>query len=451
MRFVLANHALCGAGGTEVHLVTLGEQLQRLGHEVVLYANEVGPFAAHAARRGLEVFDALRELPERCDVAFTQDGVVAHELASRYPDAVSVFRLCSDVYDFELPPQLAGVVDLIVVLSDRYQRLAAACASDVPVVRLRVPVDLDRIAPPGPIGERPQRAVLLGNYAERQALVSAVWGGLGIDVRRVGGSSQSYDVTAALADADVVVAKARAALDAMACGRAVYVYDTFGGDGWVTPENYAALEADNFAGQAFDRVIDAGALASDLAGYRGDMGMLNRDLVLQHHSARDHAVALLHAIGDRVPGERRDLPLRELARLIALQWSWEQTARELRTMHWSMRERAIEGQRLAADGAASERAAQERAHRAETVAADAVRAGEAERAAANERERETRARLGEAEARIGEAEARLAAEQAAHARETAALRADLEAVRATRAWRAAAAWWRLKRRLRGRS
>jgi hypothetical protein len=57
----------------------------------------------------------------------------------------------------------------------------------------------------------------------------------------------------------------RAALDAMACGRAGYVYEVFGGDGWVTPELYPALEADHFAGLATVRVIGPRELARDLA------------------------------------------------------------------------------------------------------------------------------------------------------------------------------------------
>ena len=128
-----------------------------------------------------------------------------------------------------------------------------------------MPIDIDRLVPLGPLHERPRRAVLLGNYLERDAAVVGAWGAAGVEVARVGGSVQDYDVAAAVADADIVVAKSRAALDAMACGRAVYVFDVFGGDGWVTPERYPGLEADNFAGQATGRVVDAEALARDLA------------------------------------------------------------------------------------------------------------------------------------------------------------------------------------------
>ncbi|HEU0318372.1 MAG TPA: glycosyltransferase, partial [Solirubrobacteraceae bacterium] len=314
MRFVLANRLLDQAGGTEVHLLTLAEQLQRLGHEVCVYSPELGPFTDHVRRRGVDVVGELRALPGDCDAVLSQDALVVYELAERYPAAFHAFRVCGDVLDFQLPPQLDGILDMVVVLSDRYERLVRACAVKAPVVRLRIPIDADRLTPIAPIRRRPERTVLLGNYRDRDELVEEA-GRHGIEVTRIGAREQRYDLEAALAGVDIVVAKGRAALDAMGCGRAVYVFDVFGGDGWVTPAAYAALEADNFAGQATDRVIGVAELERDLAGYDHRMGIANRDLVAQHHGALDHAIAFVNAIGVREPGARSDAPLRELGRL----------------------------------------------------------------------------------------------------------------------------------------
>jgi hypothetical protein len=63
VQFVLGNRVMDGAGGTETHLVTIGDQLLRLGHEVVIYSPQLGPFADHARRRGIDVVDELRRLP----------------------------------------------------------------------------------------------------------------------------------------------------------------------------------------------------------------------------------------------------------------------------------------------------------------------------------------------------------------------------------------------------
>ena len=401
VRFVLGNRLLVNVGGTEVHLAILGEQLRRLGHETVVYSPELGPYADHLRSRGFEVTDALTELPEDCDVVFSQDTLVAYDLVSRYPGARHAFRICGQSHDFQLPPQLAGAVDLVVVLSDRYARIAAASAAGTPVVRLRIPVDPELLAPLGGIRERPRKAVLLGNYPERFELVRSAWGEQGLEVERVGeanDSSQRFDVSSALAGADIVVGKGRAALDGMACGRAVYVFDLFGGDGWVTPELYPALEADQFAGLATGRVIGREELARDLSEYDAAMGAANRDLVLQHHDARTHAVELLEALGEHAPpAERPVSSVREAARLASLQWSWESRAR-------------------ASEGWLGARLAEEQDARALAVHSQAV-----------------------AEERAAELERGLAES-----------RALVEEMRATRAWRLAARYWALKARMRRR-
>ena len=154
-------------------------------------------------------------------------------------------------------------------------------------LRLRIPVDIERLAPVGTIRARPRRAVILGNYPDRVHVVREAWERQGVEVSQVGATQQRFDIAPALESADIVVGKSRAAVDAMACGRAVYVYDTFGGDGWVTPDTYAAMEADHFAGQATDRVIGAEEMARDLADYDRRMG---RSIVISPSSTTALAI-----------------------------------------------------------------------------------------------------------------------------------------------------------------
>jgi len=398
VRFVLANRYMNLAGGTEVHLVTIGAELLRLGHEAVIYSPELGPFADHARERGLEVVDQVDELPLECDVVLAQDGIVVYDLAERYPRAVTVFRVCGDTFDFQSPPQVEGVVDLVVALSERYARLARACAVQVPLARLRIPVDIHRLAPVGTIRARPRRAVILGNYPDRIQVVREAWEPRGIEVSHVGAAQQRFDIAQALESADIVVGKSRAAVDAMACGRAVYVFDTFGGDGWVTPDTYGAMEADHFAGQATDRVIGVEEMARDLTDYDPQMGVANRDLVIQHHSARDHVVELLSALVSPTP-ERPPVALRELARLTALQWSWERFARESQQAQAMLHERLVLAEHASEESASAARAERERAESLEQAAGRA-----------------------------------------------AGMQADLDSIHASRAWRLAARYWRWRDR-----
>jgi hypothetical protein len=408
VRFVLGNRLLVNVGGTEVHLAILGEELERLGHEAVLYAPELGPYAEHLRGRGLTVAGALQELPQDCDVVLSQDTLVAYDLGVRYPGALQVFRVTGESHDFQLPPQLAQAVDLVVVLSERHARIARASGVAAHLLRLRIPVEVDPLSPFTGIRGQPRRAVMLGNYGERFDLVRSAWSEHGIEVERVGQANDSqprFDLAAALAGADIVVAKNRAVLDGMASGRAVYVFDVFGGDGWVTPELYPALEADHFAGLATGRVLGHRELVRDLDEYHAGMGAANRDLIVQHHLARPHVVELLEALKAHGPAAHRPVAAeRELARLARLQWSWEARARELRGSETWLGERLAEEQ---------DARALAQHHRA---------LAEHDRALADER--------------AAELERALAASQAL-----------VEEMRATRAWRLAVRYWALKARL----
>lgn len=326
MEIVLAFNQL-GIGGADQYLITVGEQLERLGHGVTVFAPEQGALDAEAAELGLRVERDSDRLPDECDVVLTQDTGTAYELADRYPLTPQVFRAPTELVDFQLPPQLPSLTAATVVISERVERQVRALATNVRTVRLRLPVDTDRFVALESIGERPRRALLLGNWlrGRRLELLTEAWSNAGIELKHVGlDSSWTPDPTHAIGAADIVVAKGRAAVESMACGRAVYLYDFFGGDGWVTPERYAEMEADNFAGGASGEPVSVERLRRDLDAYSPAMGVANRDLALTHHSARQHAqqlVALFRELGVRetpVAG-----PLEEMARLVRVQWQLE--------------------------------------------------------------------------------------------------------------------------------
>jgi hypothetical protein len=245
-------------------------------------------------------------------------------LAQRYPGTRLVYFAHSDHYDHQLPPLLPDLVTCVVVASDRVARRIRALAVDLPLVRLRHPVDTERFVPGVPIAPRPRRALILSNYlhGERRRALIETWERAGVECVQIGDPTEpALDVLPAIGRADIVVGKARAALEGMSCARAVYVYDQFGGDGWVTPDNYAALEADNFAGLATSRPRTQGSLSADLRAYRPEMGWVNRELIRTHHSARMHAAQLVECL--RGPELRRPdegAPLGEIERLTRSNW-----------------------------------------------------------------------------------------------------------------------------------
>jgi hypothetical protein len=283
------------------YLVTVTEHLERLGHEVRVFSAEPLPSPDELRVVGVE-----RELPLAPDVIYSQDAEAALLLAHLYPLTPQLFAVHGDRDSVWLPPQLAGVVARVVVFDDRTGDNVRAAALAQPLVRLRRPVDLDRIVSRGELPERPTtaRLHLEGVSDYRRGLVQRVLAEARIELDDV---------------ADLVLARGSAVVDALAEGRAVYVYGDDGGDGWVTPERYELLEADGFSGRAEPSATTFELLRAALEDYDPALGPAGRELA-QAHDARIHAHELVAAFDDVKP--RRDpveAPLRELARLVRVE------------------------------------------------------------------------------------------------------------------------------------
>ncbi|MEA2443885.1 MAG: hypothetical protein QOJ12_1177 [Thermoleophilales bacterium] len=386
---MIGTSTLANPAGTESYVLTVARELHRLGHEPCVTADELGPVADIAEGSGIPLARTAGELPASCDAVLAQDAMTAAALAARYPDARVVQVAHSDSFDHQLPLLVDGVVDAVIVMSDRIAARVRALPLDVPVIRLRQPVDTERFVALGPIRERPRRALILSHYLtgpRRRALVDA-WQAAGVECVQVGApGATSVDVVPAIADADIVVGKARAVLEGMSCERAAYVFDDYAGDGWVTPDAYASFEADAFAGFATPAPRTPADLARDLDGYDANMGWLNRELVKAHHAARRHAIELVDVLRGQASPARRPLDgLTEIARLTRANRDAERRALVLQREAVELRERTVAAEwtaerndqlraqagEAAEDARVDAAAWRERAEEAERQAADA--------------------------------------------------------------------------------
>lgn len=331
MRLILATNHL-GLGGSESYLFTVAEELDRLGHEAAIYTPDPGAGVAAARRRGIAVVTDLDETGE-LDASIVQDAGTSHELAGRFGTLPQLFVAHSETFDLQLPPQLDGQVAAAVALNDRVARRLEALVVAPEIVRLRQPIDIERNTVASPLPAVARRALLLSNnpVADRLALIERACADAGLELVRVGGDAgQAEDPRAALAGVEIVIGYGRSVLEAMACGRAAYVYDRYGGDGWVTAGSYPRLEAGGFAGRDPDAVVDLDRMHADLRAYSAAMGPVNRDLVVANHRANVHAQELVELLGGLAspPGTRA--PHAEMARLVRLEWRGQVEVQGLR-------------------------------------------------------------------------------------------------------------------------
>jgi hypothetical protein len=363
MRILFGLHAFEQFAGTETYTVTVAEELQRLGHEVIVHSSTAGPVAEVARKLGIPVIVERDRLPASCDAVLAQDTVSAFQLAGRYPDAVRIMVVHSDYFAIQSPPQIQDVCAAVVVMNDRVRSHVEHLANPLPVVRLRQPVDLRKFGVLSGIPQRAERALVLGHYLRGPAaeVVAEACRAAGLEPRLVGQpTTPTGTPEQAIADVEVVIGLGRCAIEGMAGRRAVYVYGIAGADGWVTEDSYEALEADGFGGLATPTVVDQAKLAADLSEWGPEMGTINRQLANAHHSVAEHAIALVSllretAAGEAPPPSRGD----ELARLVRLEWqTWSRytgalrEAGELREALRSEQRALFEARRSGADALA---------------------------------------------------------------------------------------------------
>ncbi len=232
----------------------------------------------------------------------------------------------SSLFDVQQPPLVPGIVSRVIVLNDRVRRRVEALNLDVEIVRLTQPIDTQRFSPLSTPQDRPGKALVLSTYldgAPRRALEESC-ASAGVELVSLGVGEVDLAPETVMSGVDFVVGRGRAVLEAMSCGRPAYLFDSFGGDGWITHDSYGALEADGFTGQAHDRGLDLARLQADISSYDPDLGRLGRELVLRHHDARQHAHAVLDVLAALGAGHGRVPSLEsELSRQIRLRWSAE--------------------------------------------------------------------------------------------------------------------------------
>jgi hypothetical protein len=340
VRLLLATRQLDGPGGAESYLLTVAEELRRLGHDVTFTATTLGPTAAGATAAGFKAVPADHAVDPAPDAILVQDRALSLKLAQRHPGARQLFVVHGVDHDYELPQPGVDVVCHTVVLNDRHAGRVAALDGAPALTRLRQPIDMRRFNLRGDPADRPRRALILSNNfpPARRAALETAWGAAGVEIAALGRNQAlalegqtASDPREQIAEADVVVGYGRAMLEAMACGRAAFVFAGPGGDGWVTEARYPAMEADGFAGGAFPEVYDTDRLRSVLADYHPELGRTGRDLVRFPHDSREHVAELARLLASApAPGERDADRLRELERMVQMLWQAEGRVATLR-------------------------------------------------------------------------------------------------------------------------
>lgn len=322
MRILFTNNTLLERAGTELFVRDLALALVRLGHEVAAYSMVLGEVAVELEKGNVIVTDRLASLPWSPDVIHGHHHLELMTALLFFRNTPAVFVSHGWIPWVEIPPRHPRIIEYFAV--DNPTREAATREHHIPAELVRILpnfVDLDRFQVRPPLPAKPRRALVLSNYAREETYLqilreACAQAGLELDVLGMGVDRIVRDPEHILPQYDVVFAKGRTALEAVAVGNAVIVCDTFGAGPMVNMSNALALQSLAGDYHTLYEPLSVEALTRELANYQPSQAaavcQLARAMI-----GLDKAVSVLLASYERAIAKFSTQPVDEKADAVA--------------------------------------------------------------------------------------------------------------------------------------
>jgi hypothetical protein len=264
---------LLDGSGTETVTWDLALELRKLGHAPVIYSTALGAVAHQLQSQGIMVYSDVREIPLTPDIIHGHHHAETLTALLQFPDTPAIF-VCHDATAWHDDPLIFPRVLRYVAVDYRCQKRFEEITS-IPPENIRIvfnKVDLSRFKSRPPLPGQPRRAAIFSNYATRRTHTAAVTEackslGIAVDVIGKGFKTATSKPEEALLAYDIVFAKARCALEAMAVGSAVVLCDFAGLGGMVDCSSFPELRKLNFGSGTLLRPLDRASIAAEIKRY----------------------------------------------------------------------------------------------------------------------------------------------------------------------------------------
>lgn len=273
LRILIVNVTLASRTGTETALRDLALGLRTAGHKPMVYSPELGEIGDELRASGIPVVSRLEDLSGEPDIVHGNHHVQTVEALLRFRQARGLFVCHDRRAHMSAPPRLGRILRYVAVDYNCLERLTEEYGISQQLTRVIYnSVDTTRFLPRAPLPRQPQRALVFSNYAGPGLYLDAVREGcarlnLPVDVMGsvVGNSSSAPELD--LGQYDIVFAKARCALEAMAVGTAVVLADTTGLGPMVTSAEVKDLRPWNFGARLLRAPLEPAGIARQVQRY----------------------------------------------------------------------------------------------------------------------------------------------------------------------------------------
>jgi glycosyltransferase involved in cell wall biosynthesis len=252
MNILITNLFISKYTGTETYVKELAIELINRGHSVEIFTLFMGELAQELIEKGINVTSNFKELKLTPDIIHAHHNITTLKVLRVFKFTPVVYFIHDRMSIFDYPFQHKNILKYVAVdynCKERYYIENDFKEDDIEVVFNWVNTDRFRLKEL--INPQPKRALVFSNYLNenniypeiREACVE-----LGIELEIIGSSSgnRCLKPEEILQKYDLVFAKAKAAIEAMATGASVIVCDYRGLGGMVTSFNMEHFRNFNF-------------------------------------------------------------------------------------------------------------------------------------------------------------------------------------------------------------
>ena len=276
LRVLFTVQTLEGRAGGSLYVRDFMLELLRRGHRPVVFSTRLGALAGEIRGLTIPVIDRLDSLTAKPDIIHGNSPIETMAALLHFPDSPAIFTCHGWDSPDAMPPKIPRLVRYIAV--DETCRDRLVCHEGIPDDRVLVhfnPVDLTRFLPRGPLPERPQRALVFSNNAREANYLPSVRQacertGIPLDVAGEGSQKLSLQPELILGRYDIVFAKARCALEALAVGTAAILCDETGLGPMVTLDNLHVSRRMNFGRRALRNPVEPDLIVTEIRKYNSE-------------------------------------------------------------------------------------------------------------------------------------------------------------------------------------
>ena len=276
MNVLVTNLKMDGFNGTTMYVKELTHSLLKRGHHVQIYTRVIGEIGKELLLAGIIITDNLKNISFEPDIIHAHNNITAYDALSFYKNTPMVFWIHDKLSPYDFAPLHKNIVNYLCVdynCKERYRDDFNFDKSDSKVIYNWA--NIERFHLKEKFQEVPKKALVFSNYAtDNNYLVSIknACADLNITVDVIGKESgnQISNPENYLANYDIVFAKAKAAMEALATGAAVIVSDYKGLAGIVTLKNISHYRKYNFGMKLMKHPNTAVSIKKEILKYNSE-------------------------------------------------------------------------------------------------------------------------------------------------------------------------------------